>query len=133
MWSGGEKWSEVAQSCPTLCDPMDCSLPGSSVHGILQARILEWVSMPSFRESSWPRDRTRVSHIVDRCFTVWATRRNRPNCLNFSLSDTNWDDFPFFPLFQFYIIVSFCFYNQISIIMKSQYVLLFNDFKLFLV
>ena len=39
----------VAQSCPTLCDPMDCSLPGSSVHGILQARILEWVAMPSSR------------------------------------------------------------------------------------
>ena len=39
------KWSEVAQLCPTLCDPMDCSLPGSSVHGILQARILEWVAI----------------------------------------------------------------------------------------
>ena len=37
---------EVAQSCQTLCDPMDCSLPGSSVHGILQARILEWVAIP---------------------------------------------------------------------------------------
>ena len=44
------------QSCPTLCDPMDCSLPGSSVHGILQARILEWVAMPSSRGSSQPRD-----------------------------------------------------------------------------
>ena len=43
------------QLCPTLCDPMDCSLPGSSVHGILQARILEWVAMPSSRGSSWPR------------------------------------------------------------------------------
>ena len=42
------------QSCPTLCDPMDCSPPGSSVHGILQARILEWVAMPSSRESSNP-------------------------------------------------------------------------------
>ena len=42
----------VAQSCPTLCDPMDCSLPGSSVHGILQARILEWVDMPFSRGSS---------------------------------------------------------------------------------
>ena len=40
---------KVTQSCPTLCDPMDCSLPGCSVHGILQARILEWVAMPSFR------------------------------------------------------------------------------------
>ena len=48
----------VAQPCPTLCDPMDCSPPGSSVRGILQARILEWVAMPSSRGSSWPRDRT---------------------------------------------------------------------------
>ena len=44
---------EVAQSCPTLCDPVDCSSPGSSVHGILQARILEWVAIPSSRGSSW--------------------------------------------------------------------------------
>ena len=51
----------VAQPCPTLCDSMDCSLPGSSVHGLLQARILEWVSMPSSRASSPPRDRTQVS------------------------------------------------------------------------
>ena len=51
------------QSCLTLCDPMDCSLPGSSVHGILQARILERVVMPSSRGSSWPRDRTQVSYI----------------------------------------------------------------------
>ena len=45
-----------SQSCPTLCNPMDCSLPGPSVHGILQARILEWVAMPSSRGSSQPRD-----------------------------------------------------------------------------
>ena len=50
------------QSCPTLCDPMDCSPPGSSVHGLLQARILEWVAMPCSRGSSWPRDRTQVSY-----------------------------------------------------------------------
>ena len=49
------------QSWPTLCDPMDCSLPGSSVHGISQARILEWVAMPASRGSSLPRDRTCVS------------------------------------------------------------------------
>ena len=52
----------VAQSCPTLCDPMDCHPPGSSVHGILQARILEWVAMPFSRGSSQTRDRTWVSH-----------------------------------------------------------------------
>ena len=44
--------SEVAQLCPTLCDPMDCSLPGSSVHGILQTRVLEWVAISFFRGSS---------------------------------------------------------------------------------
>ena len=46
----------VAQSCPTLCNPMDYSLPGSSVHGILQARILEWVAISFSRGSSWPRN-----------------------------------------------------------------------------
>ena len=46
----------VAQSCLALCDPMDCSSPGSSVHGILQARILEWAAIPFSRGSSWPRD-----------------------------------------------------------------------------
>ena len=49
------------QSCPTLCNPMECSPPDSSVHGILQARILEWVTMPSSRGSSQPKDRTQVS------------------------------------------------------------------------
>ena len=66
--------SEVAQSCLTLCDPMDCSLPGSSVHGIFQATVLEWTAISFSRGSSQPRDRTRVSCIVDRCFTIWATR-----------------------------------------------------------
>ena len=58
--------SEVAQSCPTLCDPMGSSLPGSSVHGIFQARVLEWAAISFSRGSSWPRDRTRVSHIAGR-------------------------------------------------------------------
>ena len=60
--------SEVAQSCPTLCDPMDCSPPGSSVHVILQARILEWVAISFSRGSSKPRDRPQVSHISGRRF-----------------------------------------------------------------
>ena len=55
---------KLLQSCPTLHDHMDCSLPSSSVHGILQARILEWVAMPSSRGSSWPRDRTCVSCLL---------------------------------------------------------------------
>ena len=69
-----ESESEVAQSCPTLCDPVDCSLPGSSIHGILQIRILEWVAISFSRGSSWPRDWTQVSSIADRCFTLWATK-----------------------------------------------------------
>ena len=60
----------ITQSCLTLCDPMDCSLPGSSVMGILQARILEWVAMPSSRVSSQPRDQTEVSHIAGGFITV---------------------------------------------------------------
>ena len=54
---------KVAQSCPTLWDPMDCSPPGSSVHGISQARVLEWVAMPCSKGSSQPRDQTQVSCI----------------------------------------------------------------------
>ena len=54
--------------------PLDCSLPGSSVHGILQARILEWIAIPFSRGSSQPRDQTCVSHIEGRFFTIWATR-----------------------------------------------------------
>ena len=53
--------SEVAQSCLTLCDPMDCSPPGSCVHEILQARILEWVAFPFSKGSSQPRDQIQVS------------------------------------------------------------------------
>ena len=53
---------------------MDCSPPGSSVHGILQARVLEWIAMPSSRGSSTPKDRTWVSCMAGRFFTIWATR-----------------------------------------------------------
>ena len=70
----GKKESEIAQSCPTVCDPMYCSLLGSSVHGIFQARILEWVAISFYRRSSWLRDWTWVSLIVGRHFTMWATR-----------------------------------------------------------
>ena len=60
--------SEVAQSCPILCYPIDCSLSGSSVHGIFQARVLEWIAV------SFSRNRIRVSHIAGRHYTVWAAR-----------------------------------------------------------
>ena len=65
-----ESESEVAQLCPTLCNPVDCSPPGSSVHGILQARILEWVAISFSRGFSLPRDGTRVSCIAGRRFTL---------------------------------------------------------------
>ena len=88
----------IAQLCPTLCSPRDCSPPGSSVRGNLQARILEWVAMPFSRESSLPRDWTLVScitggffyHLSHHCFvkslgTViwpsWHTQKTITNCV----------------------------------------------------
>ena len=70
----------VAQLCLTLCDSMDCSPPRSSVHRILQARISEWVAMPSSRGTSQPRDQSQVSHVAGRFFTIWATRETRKWC-----------------------------------------------------
>ena len=66
----------VVQLCLTLCDPTYCSPPGSSVcgTGILQARILECVAIPFSRRSSQPRNRTQVSCIAGRFFTIWVTR-----------------------------------------------------------
>ena len=64
----------VAQSCLTLRDPKDNRLPGSSVHGIFQARILDWFAMPSSRGSSQSRDQTWVSCTVGRFFTIWGIR-----------------------------------------------------------
>ena len=66
--------SLVAKSCLTLCDPMDYSPPGSSVHGILQASILEWAAMPSSRGSSQPRDQTQVSCFGRQILYHWVTR-----------------------------------------------------------
>ena len=78
--------SEVAQLCPTLYDPMDCSLPGSSLHGILQARVLEWVAISFSRGSSRPRDQTRVSCIPGRHFNLWATREAQGMCQKWDTS-----------------------------------------------
>ena len=65
----------VAQLCQTLCNSMDCSPPGSPVHGDSQARILEWVSKPSSKGSPQPRDWTQVSHIAGRFFTIWVIKK----------------------------------------------------------
>ena len=64
----------VAQLCLAFCDPKDCSLPNSSVRGVLQARVLEWVAIPFSRGSSWLRDWTCVSCIAGRFFAIWTTR-----------------------------------------------------------
>ena len=69
------KESEVAQSCLTLCNPMDCSLSGSSVHGIFQARVLEWIAISFSRGSSQPRNWTRVSRIVSRHLNICFNRQ----------------------------------------------------------
>ena len=80
-WLGLDRWLTsmcvcvcVVQLCTTLCNPVNYSPPGSSVNGILQARIMEWVAIPFSRGSSWLRDRPPVSCIAGRFFTVWATR-----------------------------------------------------------
>ena len=65
----------VTQSCPVLCDPVDCSLLGSSDHGILQARILEWIAISFSRGSPQPRDQIHTSCIEGSFFTIWATRK----------------------------------------------------------
>ena len=67
----------VPQLCLTLCDSMDCSPPGSSIHWIIQARILEWVAIPFSRGSSWPRDRNQVSCIVGRSLPSESSSKNQ--------------------------------------------------------
>ena len=67
--------AELLQSCLTFCNPLDCSPPGSCIHGILQGRILERGTIYSSRGSSQPRDRTQGSHTAGRFFTVWSTRK----------------------------------------------------------
>ena len=87
-----KKQSEFDQLCPTLCDPMDCSLPGFSVYGIFQARVLEWVAISFSKGSSRPRDWIRVSGIAGRCFTLWAialyVHLRRFSCLTLLFSGT---------------------------------------------
>ena len=81
----------VMHTCPTLCDPMDCSSPGSSVHGILQARIMEWVAMPSSRGSSRPRDQTHVScssYIADGSFTTEPPGKTRAGIIREKQTDS---------------------------------------------
>ena len=73
------KWSEVAQSCPTLCHPVNCSLLHSSVYGIFQARVLEWVVISFSKGSSRHRDQTLVSHIASRHFIYHLSHQRSPS------------------------------------------------------
>ena len=105
----------VVQSCLTLCGPMVCSLPDSSVHGILQARILEWVAIPFSRGSSWPRDQTQVSCIADRFFARYLSHQRSSYILltlvistltkwivtSWVQNSAHWDDF-YSPLIYFF-------------------------------
>ena len=99
----------VAQWC-RLCNPMDGSPPGSSVHGIFQARILEWVAIPFSRGSSQARDQTHVSCAAGRFFTIWATRealKKGQHCIITKLLKlcVHWKLFLFFPLWKLSLIV----------------------------
>ena len=87
-----QKWSEIAQSCPTLCDPMDCSLQGSSVHGILQARVLEWVAI-SF-SSAW-KWKVKVKSLSRVCLfaTPWTEVYQAPPSMGFSRQEY-WSGLP---------------------------------------
>ena len=77
--------AKLLHSCPTLCGPMDCSLPGSSAHGILQARMLVWVAMPSSRGSSQPRDLTQVFCIAAQIFSELPGKPKNTGVGNLSL------------------------------------------------
>ena len=89
LWNTEEEKANLSPVCllsrsvmPNSCDPIDCSLPGSSIHGILQVRILGWVAISFFRGSSWPRNWTQVSCIAVRLFTDWAMRDLSPWGIN---------------------------------------------------
>ena len=75
-WKVKMKSLSCVRLCPTLCDPRDCSTPGFPIHGIFQARELEWIAISFSMGSSWPGDPAQVSRIVGRRFTLWATRVN---------------------------------------------------------
>ena len=74
---------------------MDCRLPGSSIHGIFQARVLEWVAIYFSRRSSQPRDPTQVSRIAGRSFTIWATREARSSVYGIFPRQEYWSGLPF--------------------------------------
>ena len=111
---------KVTESCPTLCDPMDWSIPGSSIHGILQARVLEWVAIAFSRGSPQPRDQTQVFRIAGRHFTIQATWEaptysiHSINSVYMSIPIFRFIPPPSLPhTFVLYVRVSICFANKI--------------------
>ena len=84
------KPEKVKVKVKSLSDPMDCSLPSSSDHGIFQTRVLDWVAVSFSRRSSRPRDWTQDSHIVGRCFTIWATREVSQRMLRITKEKDSW-------------------------------------------
>ena len=101
--------AKLLQSCLTLCDPMNCSWQGSSVHGIFQARTLKWISMTSSRVSSWPKDQTYISYLS--CIgrrVLYTTSTNMVisyyimNILRHIINGSVWIDFYFSYTFNFY-------------------------------
>ena len=83
--------SEVAQSCLTLWHSMACSLPGFSVHGVFQVRVLEWVAISFFGGSSPPRDQTQISLTAGRRFTLWATREAPEEVRSTECQHSEWE------------------------------------------
>ena len=98
----------VIQLCLTFCNPMDCSLPGSSIHGTLQARILEQVAILFSSQSSLPRDWTRSSHIAGRFFSAWATRESH----SFHISKPLLRSSPLFEILSLSLGIYFIFTHQ---------------------
>ena len=100
----------VAQSCLTLWNLMDCNPPGSSVHRIFQARILEWIAIPFSRGSSRLRDQTWVPHIVGKFFTIWATRKPKEDIVE----HFSWHDCKSWLCFWHWIILGVIFRDSMS-------------------
>ena len=88
--------SLVTKLLRLFCHPVDCGPPGASVHGILQSRVMQWVAISFSSGSSWPRDRTQVSHIAGSFFTIWATREAQPWHL-IRITRDHWEDFSHTP------------------------------------
>ena len=107
MWISRKCEVLVTQSCLTLCDPMNCSPPGSCVHEIFQARILEWVAISFSRESSQPRDQTQVSSTAGRFFTDWATREAK-SAISIHISPPSWIPLPPTPHATRWVVTEHC-------------------------